>query len=186
VRGEPAVAIHELITRRATEAAPVNGQHRHRDPAEEPHWEEICHALDPALLRLSKRHRHIIIQHYFQRHAQDELAEMLQVTQPIVAQRLRKALEVLRGRLLAAGAGCSLGQLMMLLARHAASEAPEGWVSNVADASQKAIAEAGRSRRGGWLGIVTVWAVIGGLIVAVAASYSATRDSAEATTTQPK
>lgn len=172
VRGEPAVWLHDTITRRALDLEPQSNVERN-DPAEEPEWDEIKHVVDRTMLKLSKRHRHMIIQHYFQRHAQDELAEMLQVNQPVVAQRLRKALEALRVKLVAANAGCSLGQLMMLLARHGASDAPAGWVEHVsADAQRKLANSPERKRRTGWLGLLMVWMIVMGVIFAVASSYN--------------
>lgn len=161
---------------------------RPRDPAEEPGWEELRHHLDPALARLSQKHRHVIIQHYFQRHSQDELAEMLQVTQPVVARRLRKALEKLRTELVRDNAGCSLAQLMMLLARHGTSEAPPALVDALSADAKRQLAAA-PSRRVRLLAAVALWSVIAGMIAAVAMSYTSTSphgDAAEAaSTTQP-
>ncbi|MCS7033887.1 MAG: sigma-70 family RNA polymerase sigma factor [Phycisphaerae bacterium] len=185
LRGEPVVAIHERITRSASQHRSGNGPSPARDPAEEPHWEEIRPFLDPALLRVARRHRLIIILHYFQRHGQEELAEMLQVTQPVVAQRLRRALDSLRRRLVSLGAGCSMGQLMLLLARHGASEAPTGWVEAVADDAQREFVAQPTARRRGWVGLVTGWIIIAGLVAAVGFSYSSMWESAEATATQP-
>lgn len=187
IRGEPAVWIHESITRRTGAAHPPAPASRHRDLVEEPHWDEVGPAIDATMLRLSRRDRNIIIQHYFQRHAQDELAEMLQVTQPVVARRLRKALEALRLKLVQAGVGCSLAQLMMLLARHAASDAPPGLADELAGLASSHLQQTEASpSRTGWLGLFTVWAVVAGLIVAVAASYSGSASNpAGAHTTQP-
>lgn len=185
VRGEPAVWIHAQITRRAMEVTAGETRAQRSDPAEEPHWLEVAPAIDPALLRLSSRHRNIVIQHYYQRHSQDDLAEMLQVTQPVVNKRLRKGLDMLRTKLVAAGAGCSLGHLMMLLARHGASEAPMEVVAKARESAVRKL-EFSPAKQSSWLGILTVWAIVAGLIAAVALSYSRTRNSAEANpTSQP-
>jgi RNA polymerase sigma factor (sigma-70 family) len=180
VRGELSAWLHGRAT--AAAVAAVNGHAAgtkalpHRDPAEEPRWEEVRHAIDPALSRLAYRHRHVIIQHYFQRHSQDELAEMLQVTQPVVARRLRRALEKLRTELVRAGAGCSLAQLMMLLARHAASDAPPQLVDELAADARHRIESAPR-RRGRFMAGMAIWSIVAGMIAAVAMSYAtATRD----------
>lgn len=180
VRGEPVVWLHQEATRRIALSHSTNGHKPGRDLVEEPHWDELRHAIDTALLRLRSRHRHIIIQHYFQRHSQDELTQILQVTQPVVALRLRKALEALRSKLVEAGVGCSLAHLMMLLARHGASEAPQQMVDQLAHDAADRLASAKPPRRTGWLGLIAVWAVIAGLIVAVAVSYSTLRNPAEA------
>lgn len=178
VRGELAAWLHKTAVRVAESRVSANGQND-RDPAEEPHWEEVCRAIDPALASLGARHRQIIIQHYFQRHTQEELAEMMQVTQPVVSRRLRRALDRLRAALVERGAGCSLAHLMMLLARHGASDAPRDLVDQLAlNASEQIVTTPRRAR---WFGIFAVWVVVAGLIIAVAASYSVTRNAAEAT-----
>lgn len=203
VRGELAAWLHTRAVQVATERAhgstngngngngdPAAAGRRPRDPAEEPRWDEIRHALDPALARLPHRHRHVIIQHYLQRHSQDELAEMLQVAQPVVARRLRTALEKLRGELVRVGMGCSLAQLMMLLARHGTSEAPERLIDELAsDAAAKVTATA-PGRRTRWLAALGIWSVVAGMVVAVAVSYSGSAprnppEEASAATTQP-
>jgi hypothetical protein len=92
---------------------------------------------------------------------------------------------LLRSRLVDAGAGCSLGHLMMLLARYGASDAPADVIAHVRDSAVRKI-EFAPVKRNGWLGILTVWAIVAGLIAAVALSYSRTRDSAAAhSSTQP-
>ncbi|HRK29652.1 MAG TPA: sigma-70 family RNA polymerase sigma factor [Tepidisphaeraceae bacterium] len=182
VRGEPAVWIHEQITRRSHETDQARTNAARTDLAEEPHWHEVAPEIDRALLRLNSRYRCVVIQHYCQRHSQDELAAMLQVTQPVVGKRLRKGLDQLRGKLVDAGAGCSLAHLMMLLARHGASTAPPEVLDKARDAAVRHL-EFSPTRRSGWLGILTVWAIIAGLVAAVAMSYSRIDDSAEATTT---
>lgn len=185
VRGELAAWLHNRAVHVATHglagaATGANGRthatdpadaRATRDPAEEPRWDELRHALDPALDRLPHRHRHVIIQHYLQRHSQDELAEMLQVTQPVVARRLRAALEKLRGELVRAGVGCSLAHLMMLLARHGASEAPPALIEELASDASARLATS-PARRPRWLAALGLWSVIGGMIAAVAMSYS--------------
>jgi RNA polymerase sigma factor (sigma-70 family) len=186
VRGELSAWLHNRAVRLASQRYPTNGNgHAHRDPAEEPRWEEIQHDIDPALSRLKHKHRHIIIQHYFQRHSQDELAEMLQVNQPIVAKRLRAALEAMRSELVRRGSGCSLAQLMMLLARHGESEAPPKVVDDLVSGTAHQLANA-PPRRGRWLAVLAVWSVIAGMITAVAMSYSGGRgDTAKAPSSRP-
>lgn len=173
VRGELSAWLHQRAVQAAR--ATVNGHgasngRRPRDPAEEPGWDELRHYLDPALSRLSHRHRHIIIQHYFQRHSQDELAEMLQVAQPVVARRLRKALDRLRTELVRDGAGCSLAQLMMLLARHGTSEAPPALVEALSIDAQRQLAES-PLRRGRRLAKLAAWSLAAGMLAAVAMAY---------------
>lgn len=103
-------AVRGQATRRRCEeaAAPM----LHAEP--EPTWEELEPLVDEALEGLSAPVRGLLIEHFLERHSQQEIAKREGISQSSVSRMLDKGISELRSRLRSKGVFCGAGLALVI------------------------------------------------------------------------
>ena len=119
-------AIRSKVTRQRYEPA---AEHWH-DSNREATWAEIEPLMDEVLDALPEESRSLLVEHFLEQRAQQEIARRLGVSQSTISRKIETALQALRDGLAKKGVLCGAG-LAGLLTTHSAQAAPAAVVTSL-------------------------------------------------------
>lgn len=121
-------AIRSKVTRQRYEPA---AEHWHDSmPTHEASWTEIEPLVDEVLDALPEESRTLLVEHFLEQRAQQDLAQRMGVSQSTISRKIGTALQALRDGLARRGVLCGAGLVSMLMT-NSAQAAPAGLVTTL-------------------------------------------------------
>lgn len=174
IRSSLAGWLHSAATSRGANLRRGTGRRQRREAeaaagqAPEPTWAELAPHVDEALESIPEPLRVPLILHYIQGRSQDEIALELGLSQSTVSRRLEKGLEVLRGKLKAAGVVASAALVASLLTANTASAAPVGLAAALGKMTMAGVGASSATGTSAAAGTATATAAGPGIVKAAA------------------